>query len=81
MPLDGSKVVSSAGFEKFITDIDLLQGLAEYLTPLDVSEEALAVEAIRDVGPAGHFFGTRAHSGRVTRMHSMRSDRFRLAQL
>ncbi|MBN9671768.1 trimethylamine methyltransferase family protein [Roseibium aggregatum] len=48
----------SAGFEKFITDIDLLQKIAEYLTPLDVSEEALAVEAIREVGPAGHFFGT-----------------------
>lgn len=48
----------SAGFEKFITDVDLLQMLAEYLTPLDVSEEALALDAIRDVGPAGHFFGT-----------------------
>ncbi|MEP3049213.1 MAG: trimethylamine methyltransferase family protein [Roseibium sp.] len=48
----------SAGFEKFITDIDLLQKLAEYLTPLDVSEASLALEAIQDVGPAGHFFGT-----------------------
>jgi trimethylamine---corrinoid protein Co-methyltransferase len=48
----------SAGFEKFITDIDLLQKIAEYLTPLDVSEDALAIEAIKDVGPAGHFFGT-----------------------
>ncbi|WP_299816234.1 trimethylamine methyltransferase family protein [uncultured Roseibium sp.] len=48
----------SAGFEKFITDVDLLQMLAEYMTPLDVSEEALALDAIRDVGPAGHFFGT-----------------------
>ncbi|WP_269585669.1 trimethylamine methyltransferase family protein [Roseibium sp. Sym1] len=48
----------SAGFEKFITDIDLLQKIAEYLTPLDVSEEALAIDAIREVGPAGHFFGT-----------------------
>ncbi|MHA7776527.1 trimethylamine methyltransferase family protein [Roseibium sp. M-1] len=48
----------SAGFEKFITDVDLLQMIAEYLTPLDVSEEALAVDAIREVGPAGHFFGT-----------------------
>ncbi|ASP36891.1 trimethylamine methyltransferase family protein [Labrenzia sp. VG12] len=48
----------SAGFEKFITDIDLLQKIAEYLTPLDVSEESLALDAIRDVGPAGHFFGT-----------------------
>ncbi len=48
----------SAGFEKFITDIDLLQKLAEYLTPLDVSVDALALDAIRDVGPGGHFFGT-----------------------
>ncbi|POF28491.1 trimethylamine methyltransferase family protein [Roseibium marinum] len=48
----------SAGFEKFITDVDLLQMLAEYMTPLDVSEEALALDAIRDVGPGGHFFGT-----------------------
>ncbi|MTI06713.1 methyltransferase [Roseibium denhamense] len=48
----------SAGFEKFITDIDLLQKIAEYLTPLDVSEDALAIDAIKDVGPAGHFFGT-----------------------
>lgn len=48
----------SAGFEKFITDIDLLQKIAEYLTPLDVSEAALALDAIKDVGPAGHFFGT-----------------------
>ncbi|EFO31613.1 trimethylamine methyltransferase [Roseibium sp. TrichSKD4] len=48
----------SAGFEKFITDVDLLQMLAEYLTPLDVSPEALALEAIEDVGPGGHFFAT-----------------------
>jgi len=48
----------SAGFEKFITDIDLLHKIAEYLTPLDVSEDALALDAIREVGPAGHFFGT-----------------------
>ncbi|MTI42260.1 trimethylamine--corrinoid protein Co-methyltransferase [Roseibium hamelinense] len=48
----------SAGFEKFIADVDLLQMLAEYLTPLDVSPEALAIDAIRDVGPGGHFFGT-----------------------
>lgn len=45
-------------YEKTILDIDLLQMVAEYLTPLDLSEEALAVDAIRDVGPGGHFFGT-----------------------
>ena len=45
-------------FEKTILDVDLLQMVAEFLTPLDLSEDALAVEAIRDVGPGGHFFGT-----------------------
>jgi len=45
-------------YEKTILDIDLLQMVAEFLTPLDLSEDALAVDAIRDVGPGGHFFGT-----------------------
>ncbi|HEY4191664.1 MAG TPA: trimethylamine methyltransferase family protein [Mesorhizobium sp.] len=45
-------------YEKTILDIDLLQMVAEFLTPLDLSEEALGVNAIRDVGPGGHFFGT-----------------------
>ncbi|MCO5069668.1 MAG: trimethylamine methyltransferase family protein [Rhizobiaceae bacterium] len=48
-------------YEKTILDIDLLQMVAEFLTPLDLSEDALAVDAIRDVGPGGHFFGT-AHT-------------------
>ena len=47
-----------ASFEKTILDIDLLQMVSEMLTPLDLSEDALAIEAIRDVGPGGHFFGT-----------------------
>ncbi|RUM99651.1 methyltransferase [Pseudaminobacter arsenicus] len=45
-------------YEKMILDIDLLQMVAEFLTPLDLSEDALAIEAIRSVGPGGHFFGT-----------------------
>ncbi len=48
----------TASFEKFILDVDLLQMVAEFLRPLDVSDEALALDAIRDVGPGGHFFGT-----------------------
>ena len=56
--LEGGLVCS---FEKTILDIDLLQMVAEFLTPLDLSEDALAIEAIRDVGPGGHFFGT-AHT-------------------
>ncbi|MDN2568291.1 trimethylamine methyltransferase family protein [Aquibium sp. A9E412] len=45
-------------YEKFILDIDLLQMVAEFLAPLDLSEDALAVEAIAAVGPGGHFFGS-----------------------
>jgi len=48
----------TCSYEKTILDIDLLQMVAEFLTPLDVSEDALAIDAIRDVGPGGHFFGT-----------------------
>ncbi len=48
----------SASFEKFIMDVDMLQMVAEYLKPLDVSEDALGLDAIRDVGPGGHYFGT-----------------------
>ena len=47
-----------ASYEKVILDVDLLQMVTEFLTPLDLSEDALAVDAIRAVGPGGHFFGT-----------------------
>ena len=45
-------------YEKTILDVDLLQMVTEMLTPLDFSEDALALEAIAAVGPGGHFFGT-----------------------
>lgn len=45
-------------FEKTILDIDLLQMVAEFLSPLDCSDDAMAFDAIADVGPAGHFFAT-----------------------
>jgi len=48
-------------FEKLILDIDLLQMVAEFLQPLDFSEDELGLRAIEDVGPGGHFFGT-AHT-------------------
>lgn len=48
----------TASFEKFILDVDMLQMVAEFLAPIDVSEEALAMDAIREVGPGGHYFGT-----------------------
>lgn len=48
----------TCSYEKTMLDIDLLQMVAEFLAPLDFSDEALGVAAIRDVGPGGHFFGT-----------------------
>lgn len=48
----------TASFEKFILDVDMLQMVAEYLAPLDTGTDALGMEAIRDVGPGGHFFAT-----------------------
>ncbi len=48
----------TCSFEKTMVDIDTLQMVAEFLDPLVVDEETLAMAAIRDVGPGGHFFGT-----------------------
>jgi trimethylamine--corrinoid protein Co-methyltransferase len=51
----------SCSFEKMILDADLLQMVAEFVEPLVVDEGTLALEAIREVGPGGHFFGA-AHT-------------------
>jgi trimethylamine--corrinoid protein Co-methyltransferase len=50
-----------AGFEKMILDAELLQMVAAFLEPVVVDEDTLALEAIREVGPGGHFFGA-AHT-------------------
>jgi len=50
-----------ASFEKTILDIDLLQMVAAYLAPLEVSPATLALDAVREVGPGGHYFGA-AHT-------------------
>jgi trimethylamine--corrinoid protein Co-methyltransferase len=44
-------------FEKMVLDADLLQMVAAFLEPLEVSEATLALDAMREVGPGGHFFG------------------------
>ncbi len=51
----------TASFEKLILDADLLQMMAAYCEPFPVTPETLALDAVREVGPAGHFFGT-AHT-------------------
>ncbi|EDP63500.1 hypothetical protein BAL199_07203 [alpha proteobacterium BAL199] len=50
-----------ASYEKMVMDADTIGMLAEFLTPLVVDDSTLALDAIRDVGPGGHFFGT-AHT-------------------
>ncbi|SKA93871.1 trimethylamine---corrinoid protein Co-methyltransferase [Thiothrix eikelboomii] len=50
-----------ASFEKMMIDADLLQMMAVYLQGVTVDEASLALEAVKDVGPGGHYFGT-AHT-------------------
>jgi trimethylamine--corrinoid protein Co-methyltransferase len=46
----------TASYEKLIVDAEMLQMMAEFLVPPEVSDATLGVEAIAEVGPAGHFF-------------------------
>jgi len=50
-----------ASFEKMVLDADLLAMVTDFLKPLRVDVEELAIEAMREVGPGGHFFGA-AHT-------------------
>jgi trimethylamine--corrinoid protein Co-methyltransferase len=53
--LEGGLTVS---YEKLITDIEVLQMVAELCAATDETGGDLAVEALADVQPGGHFFGT-----------------------
>lgn len=44
--------------EKMVIDGDLLQSVATFLQPLVIDDASMAVEAIAEVGPGGHHFGT-----------------------
>ena len=48
----------TASFEKLILDAEMLQMMQAYFTPIVVDEASLALEAIREVGAGGHFFGS-----------------------
>ncbi|MEH6405351.1 MAG: trimethylamine methyltransferase family protein [Sneathiella sp.] len=50
-----------ASYEKLIIDAEMLQMMSKILEPLEISEGSLGLEAIKEVGPGGHFFGT-AHT-------------------
>ncbi len=44
-------------YEKFMVDVDLLQMVTAFLDQVTVDESTLALDAVREVGPGGHFFG------------------------
>jgi len=46
-----------ASYEKFALDVDLLQMMQEFLKPVVVDEAEMALKAMQEVGPGGHFFG------------------------
>jgi len=48
----------TASFEKLIVDAEMLQMMSEYLKPIEVNDETIALETIIETGAGGHFFGT-----------------------
>ena len=54
--LEGGLVTS---LEKFAMDVDQLGALHRLVGGVDASEDARAMEAIREVGPGGHYLGTK----------------------
>lgn len=63
--LEGGLIASP---EKFVMDCEVLQQLIRYMDPAicDVSDDGLGLEAIREVGSSGHFFGTKHTQERYT---------------
>ena len=51
----------AASYEKFVLDLEMLGLMTAWLTPPPIDEDAIGLDAIREVGPGGHFFGT-AHT-------------------
>jgi trimethylamine---corrinoid protein Co-methyltransferase len=47
----------STSYEKFILDVEMLQMFAETFQPLGATPADLALDAVAEVGPSGHFFG------------------------
>ena len=58
-----------ASYEKMVIDADLLNMVIAMLEPVVIDDAALAVEAIAEVGPAGHFFGIQHTQDRYATEH------------
>ncbi len=52
--LEGGLVAS---FEKVIIDCEMLQHMTQMLQPIKIDLDEIGLEAMREVGPGGHFFG------------------------
>jgi len=52
--LEGGLVAS---FEKIIVDVEILQHMTQFLQPIKINDEEIGLEAMKEVGPGGHFFG------------------------
>lgn len=68
--LEGGLVSS---IEKFIMDADQLGALHKLAAGVDVSEDALALDAVKEVGPGGHYLGC-AHTQANFQTAFWRSD-------
>ena len=57
-----------ASYEKFVMDCEVLQQIQRYFEPaiVDTSPASLAVDAMAEVGPQGHFFGATHTQSRYT---------------
>jgi trimethylamine--corrinoid protein Co-methyltransferase len=65
----------TTGYEKFILDCELLGMYHKYVQGLDLSEEGLALDSIREVEAGGHHLGT-AHTMRHFRTAFYRASLF-----
>ncbi len=53
--MEGGLVCS---YEKIILDAELLQSMTEFLKPIGLEQDDFGVNAIKEVGAGGHFFGS-----------------------
>ena len=51
----------TASFEKIVLDVEMLQMIAETITPIEINADEIALDAIGQIPPGGHFFGA-AHT-------------------
>ena len=47
-----------ASYEKYVMDCETLQQMSAYMRGVQVNDDELGFDAIKEVGPNGHFFGT-----------------------